>query len=689
MSRSPANLQVTFSVLPYKFEPLPLGSIKPRGWLRDQLQLMADGLAGHEHDFYHYVVDNPWLGGKSDYSSLNEAFPYWFNGLVALAYGLDDERLKTQVLGAADYIVSHQQLDGWLGPETDVSTRNFWARYPLFLGLSQLVEAEPKVRGTVPAAMFRFLDLMHSMLANNYQGYVAHSGDNFDDQWGRSRAADMILALEWMYEHDSPSLGFPTRPDNVSQLIWESMQYFQEQAYDWSYWFSDGVYIKDDLDLYPVEVTNQLFPFVHGVNAGQGLKAGAVIRRFTSNDTLLTSTRNGVDWTFTYHGTPSGAIIGDERLSGLSPVRGTELCLVVETMYSLSYLYHALGDHTFADRAELAAFNALPAMTMPDWWAHQYIAQTNQPISHRLDKVPFWNVNNVGQTFGLEPNYPCCTVNHPQGFPKFLSASFVRNGDNGIGHALLGPATVTTTTNSGVNVSIDCATNYPFNNVLYYTITADKPFAFSARVPSWAVFSGTTFSANGGSTVPAEPDPNTGMASVNLPTGTTILVYRIGATVRAEPRANDTVAVYHGALLYAVPVQGNYSYTSPANYPPGSGAPDQAHDWTILPVVPWNIGIDPSTLVFHSSEDQDNEQLPNPIFQEKAPPVTVSALACEINWSLLDGYAPNPPLKGQRNCSGDAFNVSLTPYGAAKLHVAELPTVELTSSNGTILKVQK
>lgn len=652
---------------------------------------MADGLAGHEHDFYHYVIDNPWLGGTSEYSSLNEAFPYWYNGLVALAYGLDDERLKTQVLGATDYIVSHQQGDGWLGPETDISTRNFWARYPLLLGFTQLIEAEPNsgTRYTVISAIYRFLDLMHSMLANNYQGYVAHPGDNFDDQWGRSRAADMILALQWMYENDSPFFGFPTRPDNVSQLIWESMEYFHQQAYDWSYWFSDGVYIKDDLDLYPVDLTNQLFPYVHGVNAGQGLKSGAVIRRLTSNNTLLTSTQNGVEWTFEYHGTPSGAVIGDERLSGLSPVRGTELCSVVETMYSLSYLYHALGDNAFADRAELAAFNALPAMAMPRWWAHQYIAQTNQPISHRLDEVPFWNVNNVGQTFGLEPNYPCCTVNHPQGFPKFLSASFVRNGDNGIGHALLGPAIVNTTTKTGVNVSIDCATNYPFNNVLYYTINADQPFAFSFRVPSWAVFNGTTFSVNGGGSVPAQPDPNTGMVTVNLPSGTTILVYRIGATLRVEPRANDTVAVYHGALFYALPVTGNYSYTTPANYPPGSGAPAEAHDWTILPRSPWNIAIDPSTLVFYDYENRDDEQLPNPIFEENAPPVTVSALACEIDWNLQDGYAPNPPLKGQRNCTDRAFTVGLTPYGAAKLHMAELPTVDLSPGSAAIFQGDK
>jgi hypothetical protein len=39
-------------VLPLKYQHLPLGQISPNGWLANQLQIQANGLAGHEHDFY-------------------------------------------------------------------------------------------------------------------------------------------------------------------------------------------------------------------------------------------------------------------------------------------------------------------------------------------------------------------------------------------------------------------------------------------------------------------------------------------------------------------------------------------------------------------------------------------------------------------------------------------------------------
>ncbi|KIW64641.1 hypothetical protein PV04_09564 [Phialophora macrospora] len=655
------------SLLPLRFESLPLGSIKPLGWLGQQMELMADGLPGHLHEFYRPIKNATWLGGDQEYSWLNEAWPYHYNALVPLAWTTDNARLKHHVLRVTDWVIEHQHADGWLGPEREVARRNFWGRYPLFLGFMQLVEAEPELgKAMILPALHRFVRLMYSMLQNHHQGYVWKPGDLFDEQWGRSRAADMVLALQWLYEK---------HPMGNEKRIHYCMVQMYELAYDWSYWFDEDRYLKADLDLYPEELTKSLFPYVHGVNAGQGLKWGAVMRRLVQDDALLNTTRNGVNWTFQYHGTPSGAIIGDEREAGLSPVRGTELCSVVESIFSLNYLYHSLGDRDFAEKSERTAYNALPVMLMPHWWAHQYIAQTNQPISHQLDSTPFWNVGPFGQTFGTEPNFPCCTVNM-QGYSKFVPAMFVKDGEDGLAHALLGPAHVSATLRKRNHVRVRCDTNYPFSNYFSYEIRATRAFRFSFRVPSWALPDTSAVVVDSGKRHSLKPDNATGLHTMVIPAGRTRVEVSFGAVLRVEPRANDTVSVYHGALLYALPIAGDYSASRPANYP-GTQAPAQANDWSILPRQPWNVAIDTTTLKFYEYPNRYDEWLPHPIWHEERPPVSVSALGCQIDWSLRDGYAPNPPLKGWRNCTGRAFPVELRPYGSAKLHMAELPTVDL------------
>ena len=78
------------------------------------------------------------------------------------------------------------------------------------------------------------------------------------------------------------------------------------------------------------------------------------------------------------HGQPGGRFSGDEHLSGKSPGQGSELCSIVEYMFSLEELYTIFGNNTLADRLELLAYNSLPGTTTPDLWAHQYDQQANQ-----------------------------------------------------------------------------------------------------------------------------------------------------------------------------------------------------------------------------------------------------------------------------------------------------------------------
>ena len=59
-----------------------------------------------------------------------------------------------------------------------------------------------------------------------------------------------------------------------------------------------------------------------------------------------------------YHGQASGVFGCDEHLAGTMPSRGTELCTVVETMFSYETLFEIQGDPIFGtyntlDRSEM------------------------------------------------------------------------------------------------------------------------------------------------------------------------------------------------------------------------------------------------------------------------------------------------------------------------------------------------
>ncbi|KAL9044073.1 MAG: hypothetical protein Q9214_002768 [Letrouitia sp. 1 TL-2023] len=386
-------------------------------------------------------------------------------------------------------------------------------------------------------------------------------------------------------------------------------------------------------------------------------------------------------------------------------------------MYSLSYLYQALGDRAFADQCERNAFNALPAAFTHDHWGHQYLTVTNQPFTCKLeDPNPFWNTGKQSIMYGIEPNYPCCTVNFPQGLPKFLSSSFAHFGSNGLVHALLSPARVATKLPNGAMVNLTCETAYPFGPNLYYEIVASEPFTLHLRIPAWVNWYEMSASS-GRDKMPWSPDdpqeihtsdtlvldPNTGLLSVDLLQYSRVSL-TLTTSIRTEPRDNDTVAIYYGALLYALDVGQETTHiklnSSRIDTTSHAFPAKDAHDYNITNTKPWAIAIDPSTLVYHgpgagphSSIDDSNKnsssastmprpkqpELKTPIWDYEAPPNYITVKTCEILWNLDKGIPSTPSPIDQRICvEGTVRERVLRPYGSLKVHMAELPVMDLS-----------
>ena len=94
-------------------------------------------------------------------------------------------------------------------------------------------------------------------------------------------------------------------------------------------------------------------------------------------------------------------------------------------------------------------------------------------------------------------------------------------------------------------------------------------------------------------------------------------------------------------------------------------------------MVPWNIAIDPTTLFFHEDASAEGN-MPYYVWETGAQPQWMTAAACEINWSVVEGDPDWPP-RSPNTCIGEAFEVTLRPFGGTRLRVGELPTVTFMS----------
>ena len=238
------------------------------------METEAAGLAGHLYDFWSFVHSSSWLGGTREYSRLNEAFPYWLNGLVPLAYTLDDARLKDQVHEAVDYVLEHEvAADGWIGPEVG-GYRLLWARTLMFLAFTNLADANETYQEPIVRVMHNFNTLMNSMLKNNGTGLVQQRNDVLDEGyyfWFLSRTHEMIISLQWLYDK---------YPQGQEQMLLENMQMLHDYGYKWEGWFTNQSYAFKDLYDLPASVTDDQFQFLHGVNVGEGGSYMRALQRY-------------------------------------------------------------------------------------------------------------------------------------------------------------------------------------------------------------------------------------------------------------------------------------------------------------------------------------------------------------------------------------------------------------------------
>ena len=175
---------------------LPLGNIRAEGWLKEQLIRMKDGLTGHLDQVYEPVMGkrNGWLGGDGD---VWERGPYWIDGLLPLAYILDDKELIAKVQPWIEWTLKSQKENGFFGPDTDRpnepglqrdNAKDWWPRMVVLKVMQQYYMATRDER--VIAFLTKYFRYQLDELPKTPLGKWTY--------WGEQRGGDNLMVVYWL-----------------------------------------------------------------------------------------------------------------------------------------------------------------------------------------------------------------------------------------------------------------------------------------------------------------------------------------------------------------------------------------------------------------------------------------------------------------------------------------------------------
>jgi DUF1680 family protein len=611
---------------PNAFDPLPLGSVKPAGWLLQQLKIQRDGLTGHLDEFWPDLSSNSaWLGGTGEGW---ERGPYYLDGLVPLAYELGDAEMIAKARRWVNWTLEHQREDGFLGPQKN---QDWWPDMIMLKVLTQYQEAtnDPRV---IPA-----LEKFFAYQARTLQ-------ENPLKKWAIYRWGDELYSILWLYNR------------NGDGKLLDLARNLSSEGYDWKKQF-DNFTFTDKVNKQQANMET------HGVNNAMAMKTSTLWSLVSGSDSDRRAIYRMLQQLDEHHGLPDGIFSCDEHYAGRDPSQGTELCTTVEAMFSYEILESILGDPMLGDRLEKVAYNALPGALTADMWAHQYDEQPNQVLVSKEKRQ--WSTNGPDSNlFGLEPNFGCCTANYHQGWPKFVAGLWMAPKGGGLAAMAYGPSEVHTTINQ-VPVTVSEETNYPFAEQIRLTVNPSKPvhFPLLLRIPIWA--RPVSISVNGFKQREIAPGSYFKIDREWKPGDQVEADFTMDITV--ERGFHRAATISRGPLVFSLKIGEKWKKLAEKG---------QTADWSVEPKTPWNYALMLDGRKAGVGLSVQIQKMGNNPFTPNGTPVVLVAMAKRVpDWKLVDGSAgpvPESPLE----VGGSPERIELIPFAAAKLRITAFPVVK-------------
>jgi len=659
---------------PLKEKPyleLPLGSIRPQGWLLEQLHRMRDGMTGHLDSIYPEVMGprNGWLGGDGDGW---ERGPYWIDGLLPLAYILDDEALKEKVQPWIEWTLTHQSESGYLGPipfeeEPEYEPglqrgmrRDWWPKMVMLKILQQYYEATGDER-----------------VINALTKYFRYQLEELPDTpldhwtlWANRRGGDNLMVVYWLY--------------NVTgdEFLLDLGELITEQTFPWTTIFLNEENYDDPTDpwhyahmkRYPFDpeeiqaLTVSKLGGMHCVNFAQGLKQPVVYYQQHPEEKYLNSVKKALKDVKKYHGQPQGMYGGDEPLHGRNPVQGVEFCSVAEEMFSLETMLTITGDMELADQLERITYNALPPQASDDYMARQYFQAANQVELTDDLETSYQTETHDGTdfVFGTLSGYPCCTSNMHQSWPKYVQNLWYATPDGGVAALLYAPSRVEMKVADGADLEVEEETGFPFRDEVRFTLSLSQSatFPFHVRIPAWT--------DNARITINGEPWDG-GM------NGQTAILERewqdgdqVTLTLPMELKATQwydfAMAIERGALVYALKIRDERKTKDRDDH--------YRAFQEVYAVDDWNYALLQEDLNQLSEAVEVVEKAWNGEYpwNLENTPIELRMRGVQIpDWKLVNSTPVFPAWWGGRSEEVALTEITLVPYGCTTLRITEFP----------------
>jgi len=321
-------------------------------------------------------------------------------------------------------------------------------------------------------------------------------------------------------------------------------------------------------------------------------------------------------------------------------------------------LFSIFGNVSFADRIEQLTFNALPAAFTANMWSHVYLQQGNQINAQHCDPSIYVTDGPDSNIFGLEPNYGCCTVNHPQGWPKFVTSLYMKTQDDGIVVVSYAPSELTTTIN-GQAINILLQTDYPFNETLIFIVNTTIEFPLYLRAPGWC--QGATIQVNS----EQYQIPNGTLYPIQVAVGQTTIVLTLPMSFYITSRYNDAVAIYRGPLVFVLEMEQNFTELSYRAY--------NSTDWQIEPITPWNYGVLLNTTDVNNSIKVSLSPVGTFPYSHAGAPVKAYTQGRIIPEWVEETNAAAAPPQSPVSSTQPLTDLTLIPFGATQLRIVEFP----------------